>query len=58
MCHIQGFDGESWKKGPLDRTRHRWEDNAKVGLIKVGCESVHWIHLIHMGVSDSLLQAR
>ena len=24
--HIQGFGGETWKKRPLDKTRHMWDN--------------------------------
>jgi hypothetical protein len=32
-------------KGPLLRSRRRWEDNIKMGLQKVGCGSMDWIEL-------------
>ena len=32
-------------KGPLGRTRRRWEDNIKMGLQEVGCGSIDWIEL-------------
>jgi hypothetical protein len=30
---------------PLGRTRRKWEDNIKMGLQEVGCESKDWIEL-------------
>jgi hypothetical protein len=30
---------------PLGRSRHRWEDNIRIGLRKIGCEGVDWMHL-------------
>jgi len=30
---------------PLGRTRRRWEDNIKMDLQEVGCESKDWIEL-------------
>ena len=34
-------------KRPLGRTRHRWENNIKMDLQKVGCEGMQWIELAH-----------
>jgi len=30
-------------KRPLGRSRRRWEDNIRVDLQEVGCESMDWI---------------
>jgi len=30
---------------PLERPRHRWEDNIKMILREVGCEGMDWIDL-------------
>jgi hypothetical protein len=35
--------GKSEGKRPLGRPRHRWEDNIKMDLQEVGCESMDWI---------------
>jgi len=32
-------------KGPLGRTRRRWQDNIKMDLQEVGCEGTEWIDL-------------
>jgi hypothetical protein len=32
-----GFGGETLGKRPLERPRHRWEDNIKMDLQEVGC---------------------
>jgi hypothetical protein len=32
-------------KRPRGRPRHRWEDDIKIDLQEMGCESVHWIEL-------------
>jgi hypothetical protein len=32
-------------KRPLGRPRHRWEDNIKADLQKVGCGGMDWIEL-------------
>jgi hypothetical protein len=32
-------------KRPLGRSRHRWEDNIKMGLQEVGCGGMDWIEL-------------
>jgi hypothetical protein len=31
---------------PLGRPRHRWQDNIRMDLREIRCESVAWIHLI------------
>ena len=30
-------------KIPLERLKHRWEDNIKVDLKEVGCDSRNWM---------------
>jgi hypothetical protein len=37
--------GKLYAKRPLGRPRHRWEDNIKMYLQEVGCESMDWIEL-------------
>jgi hypothetical protein len=37
--------GKPEGKRPLGRPRHRWEDNFKMNLQKVGCGSMDWIEL-------------
>jgi len=37
--------GEPEGMRPLRRPRHRWEDNIKMDLQKVGCGGVDWIEL-------------
>jgi hypothetical protein len=44
---IQGLVGKPEGKRPLGRPRHRWEDNIKMDLQKVGCEDMDWIDLAH-----------
>ena len=34
---IEGFSGETWRKEPLGRPRHRWGDNIKMDVQEVGC---------------------
>jgi len=43
-CVYKGFGGETWQREPLGRTRRRWEDNIKMDLQEVGCESMDWIY--------------
>ena len=31
------------EKRPLERLRHRWEDNIKMDLREVGCDAGDWI---------------
>ena len=35
--------GKPEGKRPLVRLRHRWEDNIKMDLPEVGCQSMDWI---------------
>jgi hypothetical protein len=37
--------GKPEGKRPLERSRHRWEDNIKADLQEVGCGSMDWIEL-------------
>jgi hypothetical protein len=37
--------GKPEGKRTLGRTRHRWEDNIKMDLQEVECESMDWIKL-------------
>jgi len=37
--------GKPEGKRPLERPRHRWEDNNKIDLQEVGCGSMDWIQL-------------
>jgi hypothetical protein len=34
------------RKRPLERPRHRWEDNIKIDLQEVGCRGRDWIDLV------------
>jgi hypothetical protein len=40
----KGFGGETPGR-ELRRPKHRWEDNIKTDLQKVGCEGMDWIDL-------------
>jgi hypothetical protein len=37
--------GKPERKRPLGRPRHRWEDNVRMDLQEVRCESEDWIGL-------------
>jgi hypothetical protein len=37
--------GKPEVKRQLGRPRHRWQDNIKMDLHEVGCESMDWIDL-------------
>jgi hypothetical protein len=37
--------GKPEERRPLGRPRHRWEDNIKMGLQKVGYRGMDWIKL-------------
>jgi hypothetical protein len=47
--------GKPEGKLPLGRHRHRWENNIRLDLKKIGCEVVDWIHQGHVGSSNRLL---
>ena len=38
--------GKPEGKRPLGRPRHRWEDNIKMDLQKVGCGGMDWIEQV------------
>ena len=40
--------GKPEGKRPLGRPRHRWEDNIKMDLQKVGCVGMNWIELLRI----------
>jgi hypothetical protein len=42
---LQGFGWEARRKRPLRRPRHRWEDNIKMDLRKIGIDGGNWIQL-------------
>jgi hypothetical protein len=37
--------GRAEGKRPLERPRHRWEDNIKMDLGEIGIDVANWIHL-------------
>jgi hypothetical protein len=37
--------GKPEGRRPLERPRHRWEDNIRMDLRKVGCGCVDWMEL-------------
>jgi hypothetical protein len=37
--------GKPEEKTPLERPRHRWEDNIKMDLREIGWEGADWMHL-------------
>ena len=45
-------------KGPLARPRHRWKDNIKTDLNRIGCEGVYWIDLTRNRASGAFLWTR
>jgi 3-oxoacyl-ACP reductase-like protein len=49
--------GKSEIRRPLGRPRHRWEDNIKMDLRKVGLAGMNWIHPIQ-NRDDGLSQTR
>jgi hypothetical protein len=38
--------GKPEGKRSLGRPRHRWEDNIKMDIQKVGCGGIEWIELV------------
>ena len=43
VCRV--LVGKLEGKRPLERPRHRWEDNIRMDLQEVGCEGVDWVEL-------------
>jgi hypothetical protein len=41
----RGLVGKHKVKRPLERPRHRWEDNIKMDLKKIGWGCINWIDL-------------
>jgi hypothetical protein len=39
------FGWEASRKETIQVTKHRWEDNIKMDLREIECESADWIHL-------------
>ena len=37
--------GKPEGKRPLGKSKHRWEDNIKMGLQEAGCGGMNWIEL-------------
>jgi hypothetical protein len=42
---INGFGGGTEGRRSLERIRHRWDDNMKLDLKDMGCDSIDWITL-------------
>jgi hypothetical protein len=48
MAEVRKYNtlvGKPEGKRPLERPKHRWENNIRMDLREIGCESVAWIHL-------------
>ena len=43
VCRV--LVGKPEGKRPLRRPKHRWEDNIKIALQKMGCRGLDWIEL-------------
>ena len=46
MYGVQGCGEECEGRRPLERHRHRWEDNIKMDLKKIEWKIRDWIHLV------------
>jgi hypothetical protein len=44
---LQGSGGKHDGKKPLERPRHRWENNIKLDLKEFDWEVVDWIDVVH-----------
>ena len=44
-CVYRVLVGKPEGKRPLERCRHRWEDNVKMDLQELGCGGMDWIDL-------------
>ena len=47
--------GKPEGKRPLERPRHRWEDNIKMDLQEVGCGVMDWIEVVQVGIGGGHL---
>ena len=47
--------GKPEGKRPLGRPSRRWEDNIKMDLREVGCESGEWIDLVEEGANGKIM---
>ena len=55
---IQSFSGRPEENRPLGRPRRRWEDNIKVDLKAVGCDSRIWMDFTQIGTNYGLMYER
>jgi hypothetical protein len=44
-CVYRVLVGKPEGKRPLGRPRHRWEDNIKIDIRKIGIDGANWIRL-------------
>jgi len=42
---IQNFSRKTCREELFRRSRRRWEDSIRMGLVETGWEGVYWIHL-------------
>jgi hypothetical protein len=49
------YKGFWWGKRPLGRHSHRWENNIKMDLQEVECDSMDWIELAEIGTGGGHL---
>jgi hypothetical protein len=55
------FMGKPERKGPLGRTRRRWEDGIRMDLMEIGWGSVDWIQwraLVNTAINLRVLAPR
>jgi hypothetical protein len=43
------------RKRPLEKPRCRWEDNVKMGVIKIGWNGLKWVNVVQNVPSGKLL---
>jgi hypothetical protein len=47
--------GKPEGKRPLERPKHRWEDNVKLGLKEIGWDGEGWINVAQVVTNSGLL---
>jgi hypothetical protein len=43
--YLQGFGWEAQRKRPLERPRHKWEENTELHLREIGIDGANWIQM-------------
>jgi hypothetical protein len=55
---VQGFSGKAWRKSPLERPRHGWENGIKMDLGEIGWGVWIGFTWLRIGIVGGLLWMR